>query len=460
MKKILLFAALVAASTAAHAEGYQVNSLSAKQQGMAHVGTAMKLDSESIYFNPAALAFQQSRFDMSLGVTLIMPKANYTGSYHNYDDPASVQATTERSISTPLFVYAGFKPTKNLGVGIGFYTPYGSAIDWGDNWVGAHLIQNIGLAAYTIQPTLSYKICDRVSFGAGLNITWGSFDLSRSFFPVGDATNNAIAMLLQSVGMGQYAPAIMQVGDRPLVSAHLKGNSKVAFGVNLGFMWNITDNWTFGVTYRSKQMMKVESGGAELLYADETVKQILSATGRIPKIDQGTFRTELPLPWNITFGLSFRPTERWELAADVQWVGWKSYKDLNVSFNEKDLQIGDIYSVKNYSNTVITRIGAQYCMRDWVKLRAGIYVDESPVRSDFFNPETPSMTKVTYTCGVSLRPTKCLSIDMAYNYVSSADPERTGSVPFVNNLTGQTEYFSGNYSVSAHVVSFGVGLRF
>ncbi|MDE6861197.1 MAG: long-chain fatty acid transporter, partial [Alistipes sp.] len=77
-----------------------------------------------------------------------------------------------------------------------------------------------------------------------------------------------------------------------------------------------------------------------------------------------------------------------------------------------------------------------------------------------FNPETPSMTKLTYTCGVSLRPTKCLSVDLAYNYVSSADPERTGSVPFVNNLTGQTEYFSGNYSVSAHVVSIGIGLRF
>lgn len=460
MKKILLLAALVAASTAARAEGYQINSLSAKQQGMAHVGTAMKLDSESIYFNPAALSFQQSRFDMSLGTTLIMPKADYTSSYYNYDDPATVHAKAKRGISTPIFAYVGFKPAKNLGIGIGFYTPYGSSLDWGDNWIGAHLIQDISLAAYTVQPTVSYKICDRVSFGAGLNITWGSFDLARSFFPVGDATNNAIAGLLQSVGMGDYAPAITQVGDYPLVSARLKGNSQVAVGVNLGFMWNITDKWTFGVTYRSKQMMKVKSGSAELIYANETVKQILSATGRIPKMDEGTFRTELPLPWNITFGVSFRPTDRWELAVDVQWVGWKSYKDLNVSFNEQELQIEDIYSVKNYSNTVITRFGAQYRLRDWAALRAGIYVDESPVRSDYFNPETPSMTKVTYTCGVSLRPTKCLSIDVAYNYVSSADPERTGSVPFVNNLTGQTAYFSGNYSVSAHVASIGIGLRF
>ncbi len=177
-------------------------------------------------------------------------------------------------------------------------------------------------------------------------------------------------------------------------------------------------------------------------------------------MDEGSFRTELPLPWNVTFGLSFRPTERWELGVDIQWVGWSSYKDLTVSFNETDLGIADIYSVKNYSNTIITRFGAQYALRDWATLRAGIYVDESPVRSDYFNPETPSMTKLTYTCGVSLRPTRCLSIDLAYNYVSSADPERTGSVPFLNNLTGKQEYFSGNYKVSANVVSIGVALSF
>ena len=35
-----------------------------------------------------------------------------------------------------------------------------------------------------------------------------------------------------------------------------------------------------------------------------------------------------------------------------------------------------------------------------------MYVDESPVRSDFLNPETPSMTKVSYTAGVTINPCK------------------------------------------------------
>lgn len=77
MKKALLFLAAATLSAGAYAEGYQVNNLSAKQTGMGHVGTAMKLGSESIYFNPAAAAFQTSRFDISAGFTGILSNVRY-----------------------------------------------------------------------------------------------------------------------------------------------------------------------------------------------------------------------------------------------------------------------------------------------------------------------------------------------------------------------------------------------
>lgn len=87
---------------------------------------------------------------------------------------------SDNKLSTPIHVYFNYKPTERLAVGLGFYTPYGSAMNWGDNWSGAHLVQEINLSAYTIQPTVSYKICDRLSIGAGLMVAWGKFDLSRS----------------------------------------------------------------------------------------------------------------------------------------------------------------------------------------------------------------------------------------------------------------------------------------
>lgn len=59
MTKIRFAATLLAASIAvsAMAEGYQVNSLSARQNGMGHTGAALHLGAESMIFNPAGLGF-------------------------------------------------------------------------------------------------------------------------------------------------------------------------------------------------------------------------------------------------------------------------------------------------------------------------------------------------------------------------------------------------------------------
>ena len=118
--------------------------------------------------------------------------------------------------------------------------------------------------------------------------------------------------------------------------------------------------------------------------------------------------------------------------------------------------------MKNYSNTLAFRFGGQYRATDFLTARLGMYVDESPVDSNYLNPETPSMTKVAYTAGLSLRPAKCMTVDVAYCYVSSADPERTGSYPIYRygEPDRLAEVFSGNYKLHAHVFSIGVGFRF
>ncbi|WP_418983649.1 OmpP1/FadL family transporter [Alistipes sp.] len=493
MKKILLLLAAAAVATGAFAEGYQVNNMSAKQTGMGHVGTAMKLNSESIFFNPAATAYQSSKFDISAGFTGILSNVHYRSLPTMANGYVSgPEEKSDNKLSTPIHVYFNYKPTERLAVGLGFYTPYGSAMNWGDNWSGSHLVQQINLKAYTFQPTLSFKIFDNLSIGAGLMISWGNFDLSRSLLSattrrnlIADTLDPSIVQLTGAINSGMLTgEALAQATaklktlegakgylegtmDRSLVSAKLEGDADVAIGVNAGFLWDITDKWSFAMTYRSRLNMKVGRGHATM-NIDPTTAGLIAQLAQlkpglvdIPALDQGTFNAELPLPTVVTWGVSFRPVPKWELAVDLQWSGWSAYKALNVSFNEEDLHIKDIYSVKNYSNTLAFRFGAQYRATDFLTARMGMYVDESPVSSDYLNPETPSMTKVAYTAGLSLRPTKCLSIDLAYSYISAADPERTGSYPLYKYTTGELEeVFSGNYKLHANVFSIGVGLSF
>ena len=493
MKKILLALAAAGMTAGAFAEGYQVNNFSARQAGMANVGTAMKLGSESIYFNPAAAAFQESKFDISLGATGILSSVTASTlptAANGYK--SDLQETSDNKMSTPLHMYINYKPSKRWSVGLGFYTPNGSSMNWGGNWSGAHLIQDINLAAYTIQPTVSFKICDRLSIGAGLMITWGNFDLSRSLLSkttrqgliaseIDPTINNmnliinnpmatdeqkaqAQQLLQQLQGGKAYLESTM---DQSIVAAQLSGNANVAIGVNAGILWDINDQWSLAMSYRSRMNMKVDRGHATMNIDPQAAaliamfEQLKGGTQLIPALDQGTFHTELPLPTTVTWGVSYRPNAKWQMAVDLQWIGWSAYKDLNVAFNETELGIKDIYSVKNYSNTLSARFGAEYRALNWLTARAGIYFDESPVDSNYLNPETPSMTKIAYSLGASFRLARSLALDLAYCYVSSADPERTGSYPIYGYSSGQLEeVFTRNYKLHAHVLSFGMRISF
>ena len=439
MKRLLTLLVAVVSATGLRAEGYQVNNLSTRQTGMGHVGTAMKLNSESIFFNPAATAFQDSKFDLSVGAAGILSYCTYTPSptmengFYSGNRP---EWESDNKMSTPIYAYFNYKPSDRWAVGLGFFTPNGSSMNWGDDWPGANLVQEINLAAYTVQPTVSFKLCDRVSIGAGLMITWGNFDLSRSMLPVatGSATaagglQLAASKLQAQVDQLEQLPSTPEIAAQiaalngyigqanagagyfaanhageALVSARLEGSADVAVGVNAGIMWDINSEWSLGMSWRSRMNMKVGSGRAALSYVSPETQQYLTLLNAlstmaggsevIPGLDRGTFSAELPLPTTVTWGVSFRPAPKWEFAVDLQWVGWSAYEALNVEFNEKELGIDPIYSVKNYSNTLTFRFGGQYRACDWLTARMGMYVDESPVSSDYLNPETPSMTKV------------------------------------------------------------------
>lgn len=106
MKKLFLVLAAAAIASGAYAEGYQVNNLSSKQNGMGHVGTALKLNSESLHFNPAAAAFQTSKFDISAGITGISSYVRYSNI--DYSGENRIKAESDNKISTPMYVYFNY----------------------------------------------------------------------------------------------------------------------------------------------------------------------------------------------------------------------------------------------------------------------------------------------------------------------------------------------------------------
>ena len=397
----------------ASAEGYQINTHSAKQGGMGHTGTALKLGAESMFFNPAGLGFSQKTLDLTGSFNALKPYASArncksTVMGNTTEFPAKYDA--HNNISTPLLIGASFRIYDNLQAGIAFYTPYGSSINWTNNWPGAELNQKVKLATYTIQPTFSYRISPKLSVGAGLMITWGSVDLYKGLIS-GTTFDSVLLPKLQSMGMD-----VTPFGTTAPATINLNGKAEVAFGFNAGVMYDVSSKVTLGANFRSRQLMKVKAGDAKVIYANKIAETALEST--LGLINEANFSAAMPLPWVLTVGGSYRPTDRWTLAADVALTGWKTYKHLNIDFLDEKVAAFSQHITKDYRDAWCFRLGAQYALTHRFDLRFGMMIDTTPVDKHNYNPETPGMAKIEPSAGLSFRPIERLSIDFSLLYVA------------------------------------------
>ena len=469
-----LTAAAVLSVLSANAEGYQINSQSSRQWGMAHTGTALKLGAESMTFNPAGLVYMNSKYDISLGTILIKSKVKFEQDAYKHE--------TDNPLSTPIFGHFGYKVNDKFAVGVNITNPAGNSLVWGDNWAGATHIQDVSLKSFNVQPTVSYKINDRFSIGAGLMIDFGSFEqrkglvAANAFNGLGTLAGGLSAMM---PSLAPLPGMIQSFNGQVPVGIELEGSSKVAYGFNIGALFNVTDKLTLGVNYRSKVKLSVDGGEAELEHANDNAEAVINAiksfdttplqglesAGAIPAgtvatlkgtqtqlatlgyLDGAEFSASMPIPSILSVGLAYQPNDAWTVTGEAQITGWSAYEKMDITFKTA---AGEILqsSVKDYKNTVCVRLGAQYVANDFVTYRAGIYMDTPPVQMDNYNPETPSANCYGITAGATLNPTKYMAIDLSIGYLQGE--KTTGSY--------QNGTFVADYTKSA--IMPGIGVRF
>lgn len=434
---MLLLAASLLAPAAVMAEGYQVNTVSTRQLGMGHTGFALKLGAESQFFNPAGMAFMTDRVDLAASVTAISPTCTAIVGDSKYK--------TDNDVSTPFSVFASLSIFDNLKAGISIFNPAGSSINWTDNWPGATLNQSVKLQAFTVQPTLAWKIMPRLSIGAGLTMTWGTVNLHKGLI-TGKQLDAMLAMMGSDYRFGEITPA----------SAALDGNADVAFGVNLGAMYDISDHVTAGVNFRSKSMLKVKAGKTEVDYATSDPAILALLSSKLDGISKTEFSAEMPSPATLGFGASWHNNSV-KAALETQLTFWSAYKELDINF--KGAPQFDQHLEKNYHNSWLVRGGAEWAVTPRFDLRAGMMVDFSPCDKDFYNPETPGMTKIEPTIGFTFRPLPNLGINAAFMYIAGLGVDNA-SYTSTNILTGQSETFTADYRLHALVGSVGLSLSF
>lgn len=402
-KQFILTTLLVMSFIALHAGGYQVRLQSNRSTGMGLTGTALQMGASSMFYNPGALAMMQSKTDFSLGASGIISRI----SFRKFE--SDIIAETDNSMSTPFYVYGAGKINEKWSVGLAIYTPYGSSSKWEDSWAGRLLIQNIALQAIFFQPTIAYKISDKIGIGAGLVYATGKVELQKGL----------------NYGSDSYV--------------NLEGSTS-NIGFNAGLYFQASDELSFGLNYRSEVVMEI-SGGDATFNVPTAVGASIPATNK--------FDAALPMPANLDFGVSYQATEKLLVSAEINYVMWETYKELEFKFEQQGELLNSV-NTRDYKNTFIPRIGAEYVFSDMLTFRVGGYYDPSPTNEKYFTPETVSLDNVAFTLGLSITPTENLSIDLSYLQISGLEA----------NKTYEPEQFGGTYKSAAYIPGIGVSYRF
>jgi long-chain fatty acid transport protein len=414
MRKILSLTIAALTASSAFAGGYRVSLQGQKQLAMGHTGVAVVNSAEVMFFNPAGMAFLEDRFNVSVGGNALFARTKFQNETYNW------KASTE-NVGTPFNAYVSYKVTDWLSAGLAVYTPYGSAVEWDQDWQGSHLVNNIDLQAIYIQPTVSLKISDRLSFGGGPIYVTGSVEFNRN--------------LTRSLTNEQ--------GERSDVTVDASGVN--AWGYTAGFMFNPIDPLMIGVNYRSEITMEARDG-------DATFNDLPAfAQGAYPNT---TFNADLPLPAELTVGLSYKFSDKWLVAFDYNRAYWNVYEALTVDFGADGIPTS--VNPRNYKDASTYRLGTQFKPNEKFAFRAGWYFDESPVQDGYFAPETPRNDSMGFTGGLTYQVTNKLGIDVSFLYLHF--DETDNSYDHYTEGTQDDVTFGGTYKNV--VFSPGIGLTY
>jgi len=417
MKKVLSVLVLLLACTVTYAGGYRVSLQGQRSLAMGHTGVAVVNNAEIAFFNPAGLVYLENKLNVAAGATGVFADVTWQNSEFGQS------AQTDNPTGTPFYLYASYAVSESVTVALAAYTPYGSAVEYQQDWAGSHLVNNIDLAAIYIQPLVSVKLSDHFSIGGGPIYVNGSVKFNRNL-------NRTLTDL---------------DGNRSNVT--LDASGVTAWGWSAGFMFNPTDDLHFGMNYRARIDVEVEGGDATF----ENVPNSPLAPVANGRVD---FDASLPLPAEWSVGASYELGEKWTFAFDYNLAVWSAYESLDIDFAPED--VPDSVNPRNYDDASTYRFGMQYVASNKFTLRAGYYFDESPVQEGFFAPETPRNDSHGFTGGLSFNLNDKLSIDASFLYLRFEEVDASYDAYQEN---GQSVPFGGTYKSNAFAPGLGLSYK-
>ena len=302
-------------------------------------------------------------------------------------------------VALPNLFYT-YSPEKlPLSFGVGYYMPFGLALDWPKDGPFRTTTIHGELEDHTLSGVMAWKITETLSIAAGPAVSYVTTDLRRGIDP-----------------------------DNPDDEFKFTGDD-FAYGATAGLLWQPTKRHSFGLNYRSPVQVHLAGDGE---------------FSGIP-IPKQRAKVTLPLPQVIVAGYSFRPTPKWNLEVNVDWTDWDR---VNTPILQQDPAVP---LPLQWESSYAFEFGATRYFDNGLHVSAGYVFLENSTPEKTFNPLVPDQDLHVFSAGVGGQRERW-SWDFTYQFTQGAGRDVDSSVngPSV----------SGHYRFIAHVVSLSLGYKF
>jgi long-chain fatty acid transport protein len=405
------------------AAGFAIENQGARAMGFAGAYVAQSYDPSAVFWNAAGVAFLPGRqIYLSAGVGSL--GTDFTG-----EGPFPVEGTfeqTERRLGILPSVYYTQQVSRRWVVGLGFYAPFGFRSEWTspDEFTGRYICTDCQVRAYDLNPTLAFKIADRLAIGGGVSLRFASLEHHQRLL----AEPNPF-------------PEPTDVGE-----LSIEGASDTAIGWNVGLLASPSEQLSFGLHYRSAVSVEYSATAAfsQILTGDDAVDESVAAglPPNQPVLITYTF------PSSLTGGIAVKG-RNWTVEGDVTWTRWSSFDTVLFTYpDEEGITTSEL--PQRYEDTWEGRIGVEYLLSETWAIRGGYSYDHSPQPTDTLSPFLHDEDRHGFGVGGTYRH-EGFEIDLFGRYLLFRD----------RSTDGLSSYeYEGLYKTTGLQLGAAIGYRF
>ncbi len=374
-KSVSLSALLATSSVFASGFGLYEASAPTYALGGAVVGRAY--DASANFFNPATLT-DLSTPTVTAGFMTEHPRGRIKVNGHAYE-PMNPGAflLPHFHLATPL--------PGNFAFGLGMMPEYGLGSAYDERWSLCNNSQETTVQSFTLNPNLAWKWHD-LSIGGGLRFLF--FDFEQYSLPASNPNNPALRF-----------------------HNRLKGDNDMRdFGWQLGVKYDLTDNLSLGLVYKSSTLVRIYGKASNT--AMPTGNPMIDDNLRAAALGaSGSADTELELPQSITGGFNWDITDTVHLGGTVAWTQWSSVDTLQfhlpsglkpIHLNWKDTWRAGLAPAWDFAE-------------DWTAMCSYIY--ETDCSADQDSTMLPAADRHMLSAGLNWRCWRGLEISLCYGII-------------------------------------------